>query len=129
MQPSINTVIASPALQQQDALVTPHGTVRQTSAGNQVQAEAAAVAATEKAEKEAVSPTSVKDSVRQLNDMMRALNRSVQFAVDDETRINLVKIIDVGSKEVIRQIPSEEVVKIARAIDEQLKGLLLKEKA
>jgi flagellar protein FlaG len=125
----MNTAMVSPAPQPQDAVVAPRGTVRQTSAGNEAQPEAAAIAAKEQAKQEAASPTSVKESVKQLNDMMRALNRSVQFSVDDETRINLVKIVDVNSKEVIRQIPSEEVVRIAQAIDEQLKGLLLKEKA
>lgn len=48
--------------------------------------------------------------------------------MDDATQMRLVKVIDTQSKEVIRQIPSEEAVQIATAID-KFQGLLIKDSA
>ncbi|MGQ5522542.1 flagellar protein FlaG [Chitinimonas sp. PSY-7] len=71
---------------------------------------------------------SVEESVEKLNETVAAFNRSLQFSIDKDTRMNIVKVVDVSSKEVIRQIPSQEVVEIAKAID-KLQGLLLSDKA
>jgi len=40
----------------------------------------------------------------------------------------VVKVVDLETKEVIRQIPSPEVLEIAKAVD-QLQGLLIRQKA
>jgi flagellar protein FlaG len=40
----------------------------------------------------------------------------IQFAVDKETRRTIIKIIDPQTKEVIRQIPPEEALRISRMI-------------
>ena len=40
----------------------------------------------------------------------------------------MVKVIDSNTQEVIKQIPSEEMIAIAKALD-KLKGLLLQQKA
>jgi len=51
----------------------------------------------------------------------------LKFSVDEGTGIHVVQVIDQSSKEVIRQIPSEEVIHIANGLD-QLQGLLIKHK-
>ncbi|GAB3265698.1 hypothetical protein GCM10027296_42890 [Chitinimonas naiadis] len=71
---------------------------------------------------------SVQESVKKLNETIATFNRSLQFSIDEDTRLNIVKVVDVNSKEIIRQIPSQEVVDIAKAID-KLQGLLLSDKA
>ncbi|PHV12477.1 flagellar protein FlaG [Chitinimonas sp. BJB300] len=71
---------------------------------------------------------SVEESVEKLNQTVATFNRSLQFSIDKDTRMNIVRVVDVSSKEVIRQIPSQEVVEIAKAID-KLQGLLLSDKA
>jgi flagellar protein FlaG len=71
---------------------------------------------------------SVEESVEKLNATVATFNRSLQFSIDKDTKLNIVKVVDVNSKEVIRQIPSEEVISIAKAID-KLQGLLLSDKA
>ena len=53
---------------------------------------------------------------------------NLQFTVDEDTGIDVVKVVDTDTKEVIRQFPSEEILAIAKAID-QLQGLLVKDKA
>lgn len=73
-------------------------------------------------------PAEVRSAVDKLNKTVSALNQSLQFSVDSDTKINVVKLVDVNSHEVIRQIPSEEVLNIAKAID-KLQGMLIQEKA
>ncbi|MDA0189672.1 MAG: flagellar protein FlaG, partial [Proteobacteria bacterium] len=52
----------------------------------------------------------------------------IQFSIDEDTGTTVVKIIDRTTDEVIRQIPSEEMLDIAKALD-RLQGLLIKQKA
>jgi flagellar protein FlaG len=70
----------------------------------------------------------VVDSVQKLNDMAANLNVNLQFSVDPDTKMEVVKVVDSSTKEVIRQIPSEEVIDIAKAID-KFQGMLVRDKA
>lgn len=59
--------------------------------------------------------------------------RNITFSMNEDQHVVVVKIIDRESEEVIRQIPSEEFLKIAEALNEQIEdiraGLLLEQKA
>lgn len=70
----------------------------------------------------------VNASVAKINASMQALLSSLEFSVDQDTKIDVVKVIDMKTKEVIRQFPTEEILTIAKAID-RFKGALLKETA
>lgn len=70
----------------------------------------------------------LKQAVREINQTVQAAARDLEFSVDLETRATVVKVIDHASGEVIRQIPAEETLEIARSLD-RLQGLLLKQKA
>lgn len=50
------------------------------------------------------------------------------FSIDDDSGRTVVKVVDSSTEETIRQIPSEEVLEIARALD-KLQGLLLRQTA
>lgn len=78
--------------------------------------------------KEAVDPSSLKQATEKLNQAMKMMASNLQFTVDEDTGIDVVKVVDADTKEVIRQFPSEEVIAIARAFD-QLQGLLVRDKA
>jgi flagellar protein FlaG len=52
----------------------------------------------------------------------------IEFSIDEESGTTVVKIVDRDSKEVIRQIPSEEMLELSRALD-RLQGLFIKNKA
>ncbi len=59
------------------------------------------------------------------------LKNALEFSVDQNSGRNVVKIIDKSTKEVLRQIPSEEAIHIAQALDELneiRQGLLLSAK-
>lgn len=73
-------------------------------------------------------PEQVQQAVQQLRQVVAPVARSLQFSVDDATGKTIVRVVDSATKEVIRQIPSEEVLAIARALD-RLQGLLFKGKA
>lgn len=70
----------------------------------------------------------VNASVAKINKTMQALVSSLEFSVDKDTQIDVVKVVDMKTKEVIRQFPTEEILAIAKAID-RFKGVLLKESA
>lgn len=70
----------------------------------------------------------VKSAVEKLNDFVKTSNSSIQFSVDEESGIRVIKVVDPDTKEIIRQMPSEEVVEIAKAIG-KLQGLLIKQTA
>ncbi|MBS4096864.1 MAG: flagellar protein FlaG [Sulfuricella sp.] len=75
-----------------------------------------------------VDIATAKNSAEQINKVLQQLNTSIQFSVDDDTKANVVKVIDKDTKEVIRQIPTKQMLEIAQALD-NLQGLLLKDKA
>lgn len=63
---------------------------------------------------------------------LKALSQRAQpnldFSIDEETGTFVVKVIDKDSGEVIRQLPTEEVLRIAEQLDE-MRGLLFKGEA
>lgn len=63
-----------------------------------------------------------------VNDFVKPLNSALQFNIDDSTGLTVVKVIDTDTKEVIKQIPSEDMLALAKALD-QIKGLLVKQQA
>lgn len=70
----------------------------------------------------------VQEVARQLQRVAEPVAQNLQFTVDGETGKTVIRVVDSATKEVIRQIPNEEVLAIARAMD-RLQGLLLKGKA
>ena len=70
----------------------------------------------------------VKEAVQRINQTIQAMTSNVAFAMDAETGISTVSVIDSVTKEVIRQMPSDEVLAVARALD-KLQGLIIQQKA
>lgn len=69
------------------------------------------------------NPMSLEKAVSKSNDTARLMNSQIRFQVDDNTGQVIVKVINKDTKEVIRQIPSEEMVKLASRA-EDLRGLI-----
>jgi len=74
------------------------------------------------------SRNEVEESVDTLNQFIKSLNNPMLFSIDDDTGKTVVKIVDSTTQEVIKQIPSEEILSIAKALD-KLKGLFIEQKA
>ncbi len=71
---------------------------------------------------------SVEDAVKRLTDFVAPTNSEINFSIDEESGVRVVKVLDSQSKEVIRQFPSEEAIQLAMALD-KLQGLFVKDKA
>lgn len=89
---------------------------------------AAAAQQTASAPQAATSPQQLEDAVKAVSAIVGSVNNSLEFSVDDNSGKTVVKIVDTGTKEIIRQIPSEEMIAIAKALD-GIKGLLVRQKA
>jgi len=81
-----------------------------------------------------LSQEALEKVVSQLNAYIQNTQRDVDFSVDDATGRVVVRVIDSESEEVIRQIPSEEMLAISRHLVESLeteqpKGFLIELKA
>jgi flagellar protein FlaG len=120
----INSTVAPPAVAR---TASPVKTVEARAVGTRplVDPRATAVFAPEK---DAPDEASVKVAVEQGNQAMAALSASLSFEVDSSTNTTVVKVIDTTDNSVIRQIPSQEMLDIARALD-RVQGLLLRDNA
>lgn len=74
----------------------------------------------------AESDKEVKEAVDNIQKFVAQTTRDITFSIDESAGF-MVKVIDRTSQDVIRQIPSEEVVAIARALD-KLQGLFVRDK-
>lgn len=74
------------------------------------------------------TPVQVEQAVRQVNESLVLREVGLQFEVDKETDMVVVKVVDRASGEVIRQIPNEEVVRIAKLMNDG-NGLLVDQAA
>lgn len=98
-------------------------------------AEAAKSAATLEMPVKAVKPTTevttretLKQATEMINKVIQSLSRNIEFTVDEETKENVVKVMDTETGELIRQMPSEETLAIAKALD-KFQGLIIQQKA
>jgi flagellar protein FlaG len=86
-----------------------------------------AVKGADETEKTQLTQEQLAQAVTQIQDVIKQTAQSLQFSIDKDTGKTVVKVVDTDSKKVIRQIPSEEVLAIAKALD-KLQGLLVKQK-
>jgi flagellar protein FlaG len=70
---------------------------------------------------------SVQEAVKHLEHFVSIARADISFSIDEASGVQVVKIMDRESKEVIRQFPSEEAIRIAQALD-KLQGIFVKDK-
>ncbi|MBR7798934.1 flagellar protein FlaG [Undibacterium fentianense] len=75
-----------------------------------------------------VNAVQVSEAVKSINKSLKDNAQGIEFSVDDDNGQVIVKVIDQNTKELIRQMPSEEALKIAKAMDQAI-GLLIKQTA
>lgn len=99
---------------------------RNNGAGEVAAASPAADAATPA--QPSASEAQLQGAVNAANDFIKPITNSVEFSLDKDSDKMIVKVMDNATKEVIRQIPSVEMLAIAKALD-KIQGLLIKQKA
>lgn len=64
------------------------------------------------------APDAVRAVAQQIEAYLRSVNRSLEFRVDADTGRTIVTVRDSETGELIRQIPGDEVLRIAQAMRE-----------
>ena len=70
----------------------------------------------------------VQQAVKDINTSLRALSRGLEFSIDTDSKLPVVKVIDQQTQEVIRQMPTIQALEFAKSLDRVL-GRFLSEKA
>lgn len=60
----------------------------------------------------------VEKAVASINDFVQSIQRDLQFTVDEELDKTVIKVVDGGSGELIRQIPEEAFLELARRLNQ-----------
>ena len=77
----------------------------------------------------APSVEDVREATDKINKVLKSLlSSNLQFSVDQDSGQTIVRIVDVETKDVIRQIPNEEALAIAKSLG-KFQGLLIQQKA
>ncbi len=71
-----------------------------------------------------VSREMLQETVKNLNGYAQNLKRNLQFSVDKDLNRTVIRVVDTDTKQVIRQIPSEEMLAIARRTDASASAIL-----
>ncbi len=67
--------------------------------------------------------------VERLRDYVQSMDREVQFTIDKESGYTVIKVVDPVNQKVIRQIPAEVTLRLARHLEKNAQGLLFADKA
>lgn len=70
----------------------------------------------------------IHDALAEVQQTLGPVARNLLFSLDEDSGKTIITVVDSSTDEVIRQIPSEELVAISKALD-KLQGLLIKQQA
>lgn len=75
----------------------------------------------------ATSQAELTRSLEAINRFLQPIASDITFSQDDQTGKTIVKIVDTKTQTLLRQIPSQEALEMAKQLD-KLQGLLLRDK-
>ena len=70
----------------------------------------------------------VSQALKNINNLLESRSQDLEFSVDSASARTIVKVVDKNTQEVIRQMPTQEALEIAKALD-QLHSLLIRQTA
>ena len=65
-----------------------------------------------------LTATEVTETLDEMNSFLQSMNRNLSFSVDEQLGQSVIIVKDSESEEVIRQIPSEELVVLRKKMDD-----------
>ena len=65
-----------------------------------------------------VEPQDLEAAVENLREFVSDMQRELQFSVDEDSGRTIITVIDSDSGKIIRQIPPEEILQIARSVSD-----------
>ena len=78
--------------------------------------------AVDQAQQQRESAERLREATRDVSDYIQTVSRSLQISVDNELGSTVVQVFDAETEELIRQIPAEEVLEIARYLRGRLEA-------
>ncbi|REG84848.1 flagellar protein FlaG [Marinomonas pollencensis] len=78
---------------------------------------------TDKPQSQSVSPELEPSQVESMNSKMAQLNVRLSFETTEDGGRNIVKVVDQSSGDVVRQIPTEDFLKMSERIDDIISEL------
>ncbi len=85
-------------------------------------------------EKTPATTSNIKQAAKQVNDFVKQLDRNLEFSVDESSGRVIITVRDPETGKIIRQIPPEELLVIAKLVSENFAsasvptGILLADK-
>lgn len=79
-------------------------------------------------DKVTIDPRALQQLADKLAETVGMTGQQVQFSVDDDTGTTVLRVTDAESGALLRQIPGDEALAMARILD-NMKGVLIREKA
>lgn len=74
------------------------------------------------------SQDELEDIVDKMSETVKIMQRNLNFSIHDDTGMTVVKVMDASSGEVIRQMPTEDALRLAERLDE-MRSLLFEARA
>jgi flagellar protein FlaG len=71
-----------------------------------------------------ISESELPRLVGQLNELVQAIRRELEFSVDEQSGRTVITVVDAETREVIRQIPPEEVLTLVGRLGRPEPGLI-----
>jgi flagellar protein FlaG len=66
----------------------------------------------------ATDPEKLEEAVQKINESIQLSQREIRFSIDKDSGKTVVKIMDLSTNEVVRQIPNAEALSLARKLAE-----------
>jgi flagellar protein FlaG len=121
--------VATPAMAHPKTLSQPQ-TPAPTVADSEIVAKVASTVIKPSGVNEAAQPTRevVEKAAREIQAFVQKMGRNLNFSVDETTGYHVVRVVNPDTGELVRQLPSEELLKIARDF-ERLNNVLVSQRA
>ena len=71
-----------------------------------------------------MTPNQLEKVAQQLQDFMGEMNRSLEFLVDKDSGRDVIKVLDKGTGELVKQYPSEEVLTLISKLSDVTGNLI-----
>jgi flagellar protein FlaG len=121
--------VATPAMAHPKTLSQPQ-TPAPTVADSEIVAKVASTVIKPSGVNEAAQPTRevVEKAAREIQAFVQKMGRNLNFSIDETTGYHVVRVVNPDTGELVRQLPSEELLKIARDF-ERLNNVLVSQRA
>lgn len=125
----IRTTAALPAAPERDASasVAKRGAALEATPATSTTTTNATSATSTAAPAKPARDSDVADAVSAINKSLKAAGQNVEFTVDKDSQRTVIKVIDQETQQVLRQMPTQEALELAKAMDRSTGRLIQNE--